>query len=75
MLLRDLWGPGVRKKFPIQESALLYGLFCALISPFILIGFVFGGGAVKVRISLLRPQPGSFSGAGAFLGNLAPQLL
>lgn len=47
MLLRDLWGPGARKKFPIQESALIYGLFCALLSPFILIGFVFGGGAVK----------------------------
>ena len=75
MLLRDLWGPGVRKRFSIQESALIYGLFCALLSPFILIGFVFGGGAVKVRISLLRAQPGSFSGAGTFLGNLAPQLL
>jgi hypothetical protein len=75
MLLRDLWGPGVRKKFPIRESALIYGLFYALLSPFILIGFVFGGGAVKVRISLLRAQPGSFSGAGTFLRNLAPQLL
>ncbi|KAE9364371.1 hypothetical protein N431DRAFT_105847 [Stipitochalara longipes BDJ] len=47
MLLRDLWGPGMRKKFPISETAILYGLTCTLISPFILVGFVLGGGAVK----------------------------
>jgi hypothetical protein len=47
MLLRDLWGPGIRKKLPISETAMLYGLFCALLSPFILVGFVFGEGATK----------------------------
>jgi hypothetical protein len=47
MLLRDLWGPGMRKKFPISKTAMLQALFGILISPFIAVGFVFGGGAVK----------------------------
>ncbi len=37
----------MRKKFPISETAMLQGLFGILISPFIAVGFVFGGGAVK----------------------------
>jgi hypothetical protein len=47
MLLRDLWGPGMRKKFPISETAMIYGLVYALLCPIILVGFVFGGGAIK----------------------------
>ena len=50
MLLRDLWGPGMRKKFPFSETAVLWGLTCVLISPLILVGFVLSGlGGVVVR--------------------------
>lgn len=37
----------MRKKFPIQESALIYWLFCALIFPFVVVGLAIGGGATK----------------------------
>ncbi|KUJ17257.1 uncharacterized protein LY89DRAFT_717999 [Mollisia scopiformis] len=47
MLLRDLWGPGMRKKYPIKEYALSFTLLCIVISPFVLLWTVFGVGSVK----------------------------
>jgi hypothetical protein len=47
MLLRDLWGPAMKKRLPLKETGLIYGLFCVLFAPFAFVMFVVGGGAVK----------------------------
>jgi hypothetical protein len=47
MLLRDLWGPEMRKRLPIKETALIYGLVCVLVAPFAFVVVVIGGGLVK----------------------------
>ena len=42
----------MRKRFPINETAIIFGLTCVVISPFILVGFVLGtlGGVVVKAI-------------------------
>lgn len=47
MLLRNLWGPGMKKRYPFNEHALTFTLFCIVGTPFFLLWAVFGIGAVK----------------------------
>jgi hypothetical protein len=44
MLVRDLWGPGMRKKYPIEKGSLLIWTVAVPLSPV----FVLGMGCVRV---------------------------
>lgn len=47
MLLRDLWGPRMKKRFPFKETAIIYALICVITAPFAMVFYIVGGGAVK----------------------------
>lgn len=47
MLLRNLWGAGMKKRYPFNEHALTFTLFCIVGTPFFLLWAVFEVGAVK----------------------------
>ncbi|KAH7310322.1 hypothetical protein BKA65DRAFT_165625 [Rhexocercosporidium sp. MPI-PUGE-AT-0058] len=46
ILLRNLWGPSMEHRFPLDQSSVIMGLVIALMFPFIFVGYILGGAAV-----------------------------
>lgn len=48
ILLRNLWGPKMAQRFPLDQSSVAMGILIAVMFPFVFVGYILGGAAVLV---------------------------